>query len=211
MQLVCPSLPSCSPECLQLCREVPGHPSPKILVTDPMHHSLQGSLVYPSIWSGSHRPLLLPPDSPCCLCLAENTMLQHSVVSWALTHRVSLIHYISNKNVKAVLHDEIHKVMNDLLCVLLTYLHTGIMKCKLGKLYHTGHQENLFRNMLCHWVMSSQCCKVSQYHSGANVSLGQRHYILSKGQKPITHSSSYLRTHESSATLLWEHQSSKSV
>ena len=47
---------------------------------------------------------------------------------------------------KAVLHDEIHKVMNDILCGLLTYLHMGIMKCTLGKLSHTEHQENLSRN-----------------------------------------------------------------
>jgi len=54
-------------------------------------------------------------------------MLQHSVVSRTFKTRASLIHYISNKTVKAVLHDEIHKIMNDILCGLLTYVHMGIM------------------------------------------------------------------------------------
>jgi len=48
--------------------------------------------------------------------------------------------------VKAVLHDEIHKITNDILCGLLTYLHMGIMQCKLGKLSHLEHKENLLRN-----------------------------------------------------------------
>ena len=166
-----------------------------------MHHSLRGSLEHPLIWSGSHRPLLLPLDSPCCLCLAENTMLKHSVASWALTHKESLIHYISNKTVKVVRHDEIHKITNNILCGLSAYLHMGIMKCKLVEVSHMEHQQNMLRKNVVplgnEFLMFQTILLLSMSVLNKGTTFLQKIGNLSPND-----TASYLRKHESSATLL---------
>jgi hypothetical protein len=50
--------------------------------------------------------------------------------------------------VKAAFPDVIHKITNGILCSL-SNLHMGIMNCKLVKVSHTEHQQDMLKNKSC--------------------------------------------------------------